>query len=627
MWIIEDHNLGVLNSNRMFRKVKFEDYIDNINKHIKDDDFNYTQILSYLENFLITDELLIDFDITLVKSIVKTNYIIILDQIQKMHKSNNDDLYEVVMQIKDFLDKIDSNWVGFINKETRNRYFGSIYSKIKDLKSRKREYKYKPIAYKSDLDRIVFSSSLRRMQDKTQVFPLEKYDYVRTRLTHSYEVSLIAELLGEQVKFAAKTRQIKPIIDSKIDEILKCASLLHDVGNPPFGHYGENVIREYFRQKWDELEVRDYSVDEHGSKKEKCNGDYKCIKLSVLFNEDEDHLSQMKNDFLLFDGNAQSLRVATKLQHYNNDYGLDLTSAVIGTMIKYPFESTNEYKKGKFGYFYSETDVIEELESLGTFRYNIRNPLSLLLEAADDISYITSDFDDAVKKGAITYENINSVFIKNKNHKDEVIKVFINDFYKYYERNSEESKIDSLELTVRRMTNDLKGKLISSCVQTFIDQYYYIKKGINYEDKDKNKFYELLDKTDFSNLVSFLKNHLFKKFLYSYSPIIKNELEGRQILTSLLDLFTKALLNMNLNDNDFSDISHEYLSPHKKIFSLISPNFFDAYLKAVNLVEKDDPEYNVKIVYYRLKLVTDYISGMTDSYAKEMYNTLNGIII
>lgn len=198
--------------------------------------------------------------------------------------------------------------------------------------------------FEKDYHRIIGSASFRRLQDKTQVFPLDKSDFIRTRLTHSLEVSSFAKSLGQYVG----TKMIEENVDANftitdrihICDILECAGLLHDIGNPPFGHFGEELIRQWFAENLQKLTFQGNTLE------------------SIL---DE----QMKEDFLNFEGNTQALRVVTKLHYLVDEHGMNLNKALLGTIIKYPVASTEINKKSgnvkdkKMGYYYADREVFQ----------------------------------------------------------------------------------------------------------------------------------------------------------------------------------------------------------------------------------------------------------------------------
>ena len=250
--------------------------------------------------------------------------------------------------------------------------------------------------FESDYHRIIRSASFRRLQDKTQVFPLDNSDFVRTRLTHSLEVSSIAKLIGKQVCIQVLDQQLAPAGDQpdslKVIEILNCAGLLHDIGNPPFGHFGESAIRNWFEKNLSLLQ-------------------FKQRPLQAWLDE------QQQADLLYYEGNAQALRIITKLHRLTGRSGMHLTSSVMDTIIKYPVnsleklaEDTKEKSKRsllrkKVGYYQSETDQFLEIKQ-NTGTTGCRNPLCFILEAADDLAYTFADLEDGYKKGLYSYEQL-----------------------------------------------------------------------------------------------------------------------------------------------------------------------------------------------------------------------------
>ena len=244
--------------------------------------------------------------------------------------------------------------------------------------------------FEKDYHRIIGSASFRRLQDKTQVFPLDKSDYVRTRLTHSLEVSSFAKSLAQNV--GEKIIQEKKDSDftwknkEDISNILQCSGLLHDIGNPPFGHFGETTIRDWFKNNLCKLEYKGQSLDKYLE-------------------------SQMIQDFYNFEGNAQALRLVTKLHFLVDENGMNLTKALLGTIIKYPVSSLEINKKSgnikhkKMGYFYADRENFKKIQESMELNGN-RHPLTYLLEAADDIAYKTADIEDSVEKGNISYHQL-----------------------------------------------------------------------------------------------------------------------------------------------------------------------------------------------------------------------------
>ena len=247
--------------------------------------------------------------------------------------------------------------------------------------------------FDNDYLSIVSSQAFRRLQDKTQVFLLDKSDFVRTRLTHSLEVSTVARQLAAMISQNLQKYQSEemkkvladnPNFTHNIGTIVACAGLLHDTGNPPYGHYGENVIRNWFSKQF-------------------TNKDFKFRGIPI----GEILTDQMKADFMFFEGNAQGLRIMSKSRHKEKSHDINLTYAVMNTLVKYPnpsndFDHSNEdVKKHKNGYYYAEEDIMRKMcESTGTYADGeyVRHPLVYIMEAADDIAYSTADLEDAVVK-------------------------------------------------------------------------------------------------------------------------------------------------------------------------------------------------------------------------------------
>lgn len=244
--------------------------------------------------------------------------------------------------------------------------------------------------FQRDYHRIIGSASFRRLQDKTQVFPLDRGDFVRTRLTHSLEVSSFAKSLGQMIfrniLQYGRDKDLTADDIEKICSVLECAGLIHDIGNPPFGHFGEDYVRDWFGKNLHRLEFRGKRIDE-------------------ILSE------QMLCDLYHFEGNAQALRLLTKLHFLVDGNGMNLTYTLLNTIIKYPVPSTGINKKSgnikdkKMGYYYADKDIFEDIVN-STGAVNCRHPLAFILEAADDIAYKTADIEDAVKKGFVRYDQL-----------------------------------------------------------------------------------------------------------------------------------------------------------------------------------------------------------------------------
>lgn len=267
--------------------------------------------------------------------------------------------------------------------------------------------------FEHDYDRLLFSTPVRRMADKTQVFPLEKNDSVRTRLTHSHEVSNLARSIGNRLV------RTKPGIfgssdaDQAAPVILATVGLAHDLGNPPFGHQGETAIRRWFNEQ----------------------------ETTLFGTEATGQVSpELRRDFLNFEGNAHTLRLITRLQVSSGGFGLDLTAATLAALMKYTAPSSRAgdlascktKATSKPGFFAAETDIVSWIRKNTGLKEGERHPLTWLMEACDDIAYSVLDVEDAIKKSIISPEDV-LAYLKRlgaQNAPDALVKQLDDDFAK-----------------------------------------------------------------------------------------------------------------------------------------------------------------------------------------------------
>lgn len=443
--------------------------------------------------------------------------------------------------------------------------------------------------FEKDYHRIIGSASFRRLQDKTQVFPLDKSDYIRTRLTHSLEVSSFARSLGQNVGEKIIREKKDPSFTMQMKEdicaVLQCAGLLHDIGNPPFGHFGETVIQDWFKEHLSSIF-------------------YNGKALTEILTE------QMQNDFYHFEGNTQALRVVSKLHFLVDENGMNLTKALLGTIIKYPVSSVEIDKKSgdirtkKMGYFYADKRIFDNLQfSLGT--NGKRHPLAFLLEAADDIAYKTADIEDALKKGCISYSLLLEELKNRMENGDEnrdygrMIGILEKKYEKAISKGYEQPDV----YAVQNWVVSIQGNMLFAASDNFIEHYDEIMKG-NYK---KDLFYG----TGVEKMMQALGDIAYQ-YAFISKPIYKLEIAAKSILDFLLDKFVEAVL--------YYDTEAKLSDVHIKWMSLISEdykNIYHYFSKGCSEEEK---------LYLRLLLVTDYVCGMTDSYAKNLYQELKGII-
>jgi dGTPase len=410
--------------------------------------------------------------------------------------------------------------------------------------------------FQRDYDRIIFSSPFRRMQNKTQVFPLPDHIFVHNRLTHTLEVASVGRSLGNILaeKLAVEFPE-NPLI-SEIGTIVSTACLAHDLGNPPFGHSGEAAISDFF-VKGEGAEFKDKMIQ----------GEWK--------------------DFTHFDGNANAFRVLTNQFHGKRPGGFALTYSILASIVKYPFESVLAEKQ-KFGFFQSEKESylkiagelgIESSQLLsGSF---CRHPLVYLVEAADDICYQIMDLEDAYKLGILSYEKVKELFMA------------------FYNPETDKKQLVSIEKTMDRVTDSNEqigylragviGKLIHSAIDIFMNHRPEIEAGIF----AKSLMDRLPEKQ--ASAMKTVKEISYKQ-VYAHRSVVEIEIAGYKIIGTLLGEFVHAVM----------DPSGKY---NEKLLSLLPGQY---------KTEGDS-------VYAKIQSVVDFVSGMTDVFALDLYRKITGI--
>lgn len=441
--------------------------------------------------------------------------------------------------------------------------------------------------FEKDYHRIIGSASFRRLQDKTQVFPLDKSDFIRTRLTHSLEVSSYGKSLGQNIGEYILTYIKDPDFTWKDKEeicnILECAGLIHDIGNPPFGHFGESVIRDWFKRNLPIMKFKGETVEN-------------------LLTE------QMREDFYHFEGNAQALRLVTKLHYLVDEHGMNLTYALLHTIVKYPVPSvgidktTGNIKDKKMGYYYADKDIFESIvKETGTD--GKRHPLTFILEAADDIAYKTADIEDAYVKGFISYYQLKEELRQLQESEPGNSFRPLDKLEHKYESGVNRGVSNPEEYAVKNWIVQVQGFLINCATYGFTSNYNAIMEGTYGKDIFCGTYGE--------GLMNLLGDMAYRR-VFTTPSIYKMEVAESVIMDFLMDKFVKAVLyydtDVKLNDID------------KRVVSFISENYKSAYHK-----QAEGKDENEKL-YLRLLLVTDYICGMTDSYAKRLYQELNSVI-
>ena len=428
-----------------------------------------------------------------------------------------------------------------------------------------------------DHDRILFSTPVRRLADKTQVFPLERNDSVRTRLTHSYEVSNLARSLGVVLAFDDKIitdETLKP--ERNLPAILAAIGLAHDLGNPPFGHQGEQAIQAWFSDNPDVL--KDSELNE-----------------------------AMKQDFIKFEGNAQTLRLLTRLQLVNDDYGLNLTYSTLAALMKYPTASDkiskDDVARKKYGYFQSEKEIVAEIWDKTGLSEGVRHPLTYVMEACDDIAYAVLDAEDSVKKGLVSFSDLMS-YLEHHGNGDDVVKTVIElacDRHKKYRDETGLSPAELNDISMQRFRVDAIGAMIRDVRDAYTGQKGKIMAGDLKSD--------LLTVSRSSKLCKLLKK-FDEDHAYIHRSVLEVELTGYNTIRGLMDFLWEAIHQRKEPENLGSRRSTPFAA---YAYNRISENYR-------RIFENDSNPLPVR--YKELQLLTDMISGMTDSFALSLYDEL-----
>jgi dGTPase len=370
--------------------------------------------------------------------------------------------------------------------------------------------------FQRDHDRLIFSTAFRRLQDKTQVFPLDPNDGVRTRLTHSLEVSAVARGLSRRAaSWLKEKKQVSAEQEQMIPDICETAGLAHDMGNPPFGHYGEQVIRNWCAKK-----IGDKASD--------------CPEL---------------DDFKYFQGNVQTVRLLANLPTGTHPKGYNFTAATLSTCCKYIADRKtvreNKEAKHKLGFLASEQEVIQWCrEKTGTG--DARHPLTYLVEAADDIVYSIADMEDAIRKGHLRFDEVKGAL-------------------------KEIEKSDVCAGGILEMHGRLEGRILNggesalaACLRTAV-----ISKLVDAADTEFRKRFDAIAKGEFSkelldcsegrNVVQQLKRLI--KPVFASREVTSLELMGKHVLWELMDVYWEGAV-FQIDDKDGCEKAAQLLSPN-----------------------------------------------------------------
>lgn len=410
--------------------------------------------------------------------------------------------------------------------------------------------------FQRDYDRLIFSAPFRRLQNKTQVFPLPGSIFVHNRLTHSLEVSCVGRSLGSTIaiQLLAKHPELADTHISEIGAIVSAACLAHDLGNPPFGHSGERAISTYFSEG-------------------------KGLTL-------KEHLSSMEwEDLTHFEGNANAFRLLTHQFEGRRKGGFVMTYSTLASIVKYPYSSQLAGKKSKFGFFTTEENDYQKIaDELGIIRTSkegeaskyVRHPLVYLVEAADDICYQMMDIEDAHKLKLLTTRETIELF---ESFFDEKKKNRAKDIYKIVTDTNEQ---------IAYLRASVIGILVNECARVFIENEEAILNGTFEGALIKHIGDPYREAYNHCSEVAIQK-------IYRSRDVLDIELAGFHVISTLLDLMIDAVL-----------------SPEKAYSQL--------------LINRVSSQYDIhsKTLYGRIQAVLDYISGMTDVYALDLYRKIKG---
>jgi len=470
--------------------------------------------------------------------------------------------------------------------------------------------------FESDRGRIINSAAIRRLQQKTQVFPLERNAAVRSRLTHSMEVQQVGRFISQQIfkKLGKDKRQEYGLedLERQFESIVEMSCLMHDVGNPSFGHFGEEAIKQWFQDHTEELFKRDDIKDLHTE------------------------LSPLKQDISHFEGNAQALRIVHSL------LTLNLTYTQMSGIIKYTRRAdhprpkasdSKSYLKKKVGFYLSEVPIIKDINKTLEIQDGCRSPFAYVMEAADDISYCIADIEDAVEKGILKFDELleklkeefqicaeNAKYSFKEDEKGLMKTLIEKHLWRYKKTKIEGDFFVPFRVAINTLS-------VNHASQQFVDNIEVIFKG-SYN-------HALVEDHSCSHaILETLKSVAFK-YVFCAKEVQKQELQGYRIINGLLDIY-KPLLT--LDKTTFTNIlNKEKGTPiyQTRLFNKLSSKHLAAYQQAIkNLTDfkthfkgskLESISDNAWELYFRCRLIQDYISGMTDQFAYDEYRALHVI--
>lgn len=468
--------------------------------------------------------------------------------------------------------------------------------------------------FESDRGRIINSAAVRRLQQKTQVFPLERNAAVRSRLTHSMEVQQVGRFIVQSIyrELCFEKQQTFGLdgLDRCLESVVEMACLMHDIGNPPFGHFGEQAINDWFKKNL----PNSYPAIED-------NTHNNCQQLILP--------PELERDIGCFEGNAQGIRLVHSL------LGLNLTFTQIAGILKYTRcgtefkpekSSTLSYVKKKVGYYLSERAFVQQLQQTLEMAEGHRHPVSYIMEAADDISYCIADLEDAVEKGIIDLNQLQRQLIVEFNQ--QLARFGLSGscpaqsnlpaILDKAKRQADKDRIGPDSHFFISLRVSIIHPLVAHVVKRFIDNIDSVYHG--------SLNAALLEDQSYAHAITETLKCVARNQVFCHREVEVLELRGYRVITGLLDLYQPLL---QLSRHQFSLVmeqaNHAPLL-ETRLFKKIPIKHVRAYQKAVMLEPEsalfeqygtDEMEF-----YYRCRMIQDYISGMTDQFAFDEYRAL-----
>lgn len=473
-----------------------------------------------------------------------------------------------------------TDWALLLNEGRRRESRGSAHERTEGRTELERDY-----------DRILFSTPIRRLADKTQVYPLEAHDAVRTRLTHSHEVSALARAVGSdlvarfgpQIGIPADTIHLR-----NVSALMAAVGLVHDLGNPPFGHQGERAIRRWFEGH-----------------------------LSEVFTKGSGVSDEMQKDFVRFEGNAQTFRLVTRLQSQRDEFGLNLTYGTLAALLKYsvpahrsdpgvPFAGAH-----KPGFFQSEGGTAEEAWRETGLRPEQRHPLTYLVEACDDIAYSVIDAEDTVKKDLASYADLRSHLEDGGEGAPPNDFALIGGVLAYTDQSRQEylksagihsrSPAELDDLSMQRFRVAAISQMIGVTLTTFVEHFGDIAAG-SFEG-------DLLSASSASTLRRLLKEFL-QRIAYPHRSVLEIELRGSIVISRLMSRLWTAIID---REDPAQPKSRRPNPLSAYTYSRISENYRRVF---------EDSTSTLPVRYREAQLLSDMVAGMTDSFAVSLLGDL-----